>query len=128
VEQLGEHLVGGEHNLVAVIAGLLVILCGHLLLKIFNFAITLAKSVREMDNKKVDHLSKSMEDNTKAVVELSTNLKLLQNRIVETDIFAVKQEASHKRLVATVKELAGDRWSEIQKKVKEDEFIGGDGK
>lgn len=119
MEQL-EHANG----LTSVLSGFLVVFALHLLLKLFNFALSLVTSLRANDNKKMDHLTKSMEENTKAIYALSTDLKNLNNRIVETDLIAAKQEVSHERLVATVRELAGDKWISIQEKIRKDEFIG----
>lgn len=119
-----EHL-SSENGLTNLVAGVLIALCLHLVVKLFNFGLNLVRSLREVDNKKMDHLTKSMEENTKAIYELSAGLQSLNNRIVETDIATTKYEVSHSRLVATVKELAGDQWSTIQEKVRKDEFNHG---
>jgi hypothetical protein len=115
-------------NLAVLVAGLLIVLSLFLVLKIFNFALTLVKSIREIDNKKVDHLATAMERNTTAIIEMSAEMKQFNQRIADTDFSTLQQEAGHRRLVAIVKELAGEQWTEIQRKVREDEFIHGEKK
>lgn len=102
----------------------------HFLLKLVNFAWNLVKALRENDLKKVNHLSDSMEeinktmqDNTVAINSLNREIKILSDRIVETDKVTILQEMSHERLVAVVREMAGDQWTEIQEKIRKDEFI-----
>lgn len=126
MDQILEKLLNGDLSATALIAGLLITLALHLLLRIFNFIVTLAKSVREIDNKKIEHLTKSMEENTKAVYALTADLKTLKDKIIETDVFSTKQKHDNRRIVATIKELAGDRWRDIQKKISEDAIIDGD--
>lgn len=111
------------HGLTSLAAGILIALCLHLVMKIVNTTITVVKNIRESDGKKMDHLMKSMDENTKAIYELNQSLKSLNDRIVESDISAAKTDLNVSRLVATVRALAGDRWAEIQKKVRDDEFI-----
>ena len=105
------------------LAGLIIIFCLHLVAKLINIVITTFKSLRESDGKKLEHLMKSMEDNTRAVYVLNESMKSLNQRIVDSDVSAVKTEMNLTRLIATVRELAGERWTDIQKKIRADEFI-----
>lgn len=115
--------VDSQHGLAPLLAGLIITLGLHLVVLIVKMVINVFKNLRESDGKKMEHLMASMQENTKAVYVLNESMKSLNNRIVETDVSASKMEVSHSRLVAAVKELAGDRWGEIQKKVREEEFI-----
>lgn len=105
------------------IIGFALSLCLYCLAKTAGVIVTIVKSVRESDNKKVDKLSESLEKNTRAVHELTTHLKGLEQRMVDTDKEALKLESRHAMLVAVVKELAGDSWQKIQQKIKDDQFI-----
>lgn len=118
-----ESLLDHEHGLSSLIVGLVIAVGLNLLVRLFNFALQLFKTLREVDQKKLDHLARSMEENTKAINNLSGGLKVLGDRIVETDILASKQEMSHTRLIAVVKEMAGENWGPIQDKVRKDQFI-----
>lgn len=111
-----------DHGLMGLIASLVIALCLHLILKIVSLVIATVKNLREADGKKIEKLMTSMQENTKAIYVLNESLKTLDNRIIETDITTVKNEKNLNRLVAAVKEVAGDRWGEIQKKVRDDEF------
>lgn len=115
--ELLEYLVNHEGGLTQLLAGLVIVLCLYLTRQIIN-------DFRKSDGRKIDDLNASTKENTKALQSLSISVNSLNDRIVETDISASKTDRSLSRLVATVKELAGDRWGDIQKKVKDDEFIG----
>lgn len=112
-----------KEGLTATLAGLVIALCLHLVMKIINMTINIIKGLRESDGKKMDSLIRSNQDNTKAIHELTHEMKALNNRIVESDIGAVKTETNLNRLIETVRELAGEKWAEIQKKVRDNEFI-----
>lgn len=112
-----------QHGLASLLAGLIIAICLHLVVKIVNMVINMVKNLREADGKKLDHLTTSMNENTKAVYVLNESMKQLNNRVVETDISSLKNEQNLSRLVATVRELAGDRWVDIQKKIREEEFL-----
>lgn len=111
-----------DHGWMPLLASLVIALCLHLILKIVSLVIATVKNLREADGKKIEKLMTSMQENTKAIYVLNESLKTLDNRIIETDITTVKNEKNLNRLVAAVKEVAGDRWGEIQKKVRDDEF------
>lgn len=116
--ELLEYLTNHENGLTQLLAGLVIVLCLFLTRQIIN-------DFRKADGKKIDELNASMSENTKAILSLNVSVNSLSDRIIETDISQTKTDRNLLRLIATVKELAGDRWSDIQKKVREDEFYGG---
>lgn len=106
------------------IAALIISVCLWVVMKTIGIAISLFKYLREGDVKKMEKLSESLEKNTRATHELTTQLKGLEQRMVDTDTEALKLERSHVMLIATVRELAGtDKFFEIQKRIKDDQFI-----
>jgi hypothetical protein len=117
------HDVEHSQGLISMLGGLLLAFCLHVVMKIINMGITIVKNLREADGKKIEKLSESLEKNTRAVHELTTHLKGLEQRLVDTDKEALRLESRHALLVAAVKELAGVRWQEIQQKIKDDQFI-----
>lgn len=113
----------GEGHLTYLVAGALIVFCLHLILKMINMGITVIKNLRESDVKKMEKHSHLLEENTRAIHKLTTQLSGLNQRIADTDMNANKLEASHGRLVATVREGFGsDKFFDIQKKIKDDQF------
>lgn len=103
-----DHLVTSEHGITVLLAGLVVVLCLHLVMKI-----------RGEDGKKMDHLSKSMEENTKAIYSLNEQFKYFNQRIADSDVSGIRTERDLVRLKAAVRALAGEKkWTDIQKKIK----------
>jgi hypothetical protein len=106
---VGEALVTSEHGIVVLLAGLIVTLCLHLFWRF-----------RQDDGKKMEHLSKSLDDNSKAIHALSEQFKYFNQRIVDSDKEGIKTERSLEKLTAVVRALAGEKkWGEVQKKVKD---------
>lgn len=112
MEQILENLFNGDHSLTAVMAGLVITLALHLILR-----------VRDIDSKRVEKLTEALDKNTNAISSLSGDMKHFKEKLLENEVFIKKQKTDQRRLFATVKELAGDRWRDIQKKIIEDEIL-----
>lgn len=118
-----EKLLEGNHGIEGLLAALVVSICLHLILKIINLTITAAKNIRENDGKKMDHLSDAMDENTRAILKLNEEVKYFNQRVADHDMLTLKTDRHLRRLIAVVKEVAGERWGPIQKKVDEETFI-----
>lgn len=98
-----------EHGLSGLLAGVIIVLCLHLVMK-----------VRDHDGKKLDHLTKSMEENTKALTVLNSEFKHFNQRVIDADQFGIKTEMGLSRLNDIVRALAGEKkWEQLLKKIKE---------
>lgn len=99
-----EHLINSEHGLAYLLVTACVFLALHFLLKIGEILFDIFK-------KKNDHFS-----------QMSDSMKTLESRltVIERDLNTVLQfRRDFNNLFTAIKLIAGDRWSEIHKKLTE---------
>lgn len=113
-----ESLVSGEHGATALIAGLIIVLVLHLLMKMAEFIFELFNKKNEVTQKNIDNLITSLSMNIEALHRLEERMRSVETKLAEIS----KLKGEFTRLRLALKILAGDSWSNIRKSIAEDEF------
>ncbi len=113
-----ESLIDSQHGASTLLAGLVIILCLHLVLKLAQFLYEMARKKNELSERNIESLSNSLKTAIDSIQ--STNSRLAA---VERDLNEVlKFKLDFRRLFSAVKYIAGDKWPEAKKAMKDYEF------
>ncbi len=100
------------------LAGLIIILALHLIVKVAEFIVDVLKKKNELTEKNIAHLISALSLNTEAVHALEVRMRKVEDQITE----ASKIKIDIRRLFLAIKVLAGDQWTDLKKSITEDDF------
>lgn len=112
-------LLNTENGVPTLLAGIVIILCLHLVMNIVKFLWGFLKKKNELSEKSIERLTISLEANTKAVEKLDHRIAEAEQTIAEIPKF----KTDLRRLFLAVKRIAGDDWKQIYKEIQDDERL-----
>lgn len=110
-----EQLVG-EHGLAGLLAGILVVLALHVVVKTGHFIFDLFKKKHEITDKHIESLIAALSQNVEAIHRLDDRIRLIETSLRDFDKFKLDMRRSFQAL----KFLSGDKWGEIRRMFMED--------
>lgn len=117
-----EHLIDSQHGATVLLAGLIIVLALHLLLKLGEFVFELFKSKESLKEKRVDHLISMVSSNTADIAGIKDQMEAIKKLASAFEEHSKKTEVSTRRIVAALKKITGKEWPEIRKHILEDEI------
>lgn len=113
-----EKVLDGEHGVSGLLAGLIVVLCLHLLTKLGHFIWEFFNKKQEVTEDAIKNLTSVLSANTAATHSLEERLRVIDDELKELSKFKIDVRL----LISAIKELAGDKWPDIRKIIIEDKF------
>lgn len=110
-----EGLIDTQHGTSALLAGIVVVLCLHLLAKIGEFLFEMFKKKEETTEKNLERLTEALKANTELVQKLDSRITAIERDLNEV----LKFRIDFRRLFSAVKFIAGDQWPEAKKAMKD---------
>lgn len=107
-----------DHGTTVLLAGLIIVLCFHLLLGIGKFIYQIFHKKSESADRSVENLTIALRTTTDGLNEIRTRMTVLERDLNEV----LKFRQDFRRLFAAVKMLADDKWPEIRKKIIDEDF------
>lgn len=111
-----EALIDSEHGVAVLLAGITVVLCLHLFLKIGEFLWEIFKKKNEGSEEHISKIDLALTQNTRAVQELRIQVQLLERELIEVHKF----KSDSQKLFSAVKIMAGKQWPRVRKAMEED--------
>lgn len=113
-----EDIVGKGHGLDGLLAGLIIVLCLHLVTKLAHFIWELNKKKQEVTEDAINNLSEKVGSLMHSLITVEERMRALDTKLDELNKFKL----DIRQLISAIKELAGDRWQDIRKIIIEDKF------
>lgn len=113
-----EKLVEGGHGVTALLAGLVIILCLHLIAKLAHFVWEFNQKKHDVTEGSIKNLTSVLAANTSAIIKLEERMRVIENHVQEFNKFKVDLRL----LIQAIKELAGDKWPDIRRIILDDKF------
>ncbi len=99
-------------------SGIVVLLSLHLVIQVGKFVFAMFKTKEKASDEKLMQLSASVQQNTNATAQLSSDFRRMERELGEIS----KYRTDTQKLFSSVKILAGKRWPEIRKAMEDDTF------
>ncbi len=111
-------MLDSKNGVSGMLAGLILILALHLLVKLGEFVFELFKKKNELTEKNIDNLISALSMNTESLHRLEERMRSVETQLTE----ASKLKIDIRMLFAAIKSVAGERWPDIRKSIAEDDF------
>ncbi len=113
-----EKLIEGEHGLTVLLAGLVIVLCLHLIAKIGHFIWEFNQKKHQLTEETIKSLTTMIASNTSAIHSLEERLRHIEKQLESLDKFKIDIRG----LIEAIKYLSGDKWPDIRRIIIEDKF------
>ncbi len=108
-------LLDGQHGATTLLAGLIVVLCFHLLIVIGKFLFELARKKNESAERQNQELAAALKSCTETMTRLDSRITAIERDLNEV----LKFKIDFRKLFAAVKFIAGDKWAEAREAMKD---------
>jgi len=110
--------IDSQHGISGLLASIAVLLALHLVTRVGSFLWDMKKEKDKLSEKTVQDLVAAVDDNTKMVEDLASDLRKFEAAVAELP----KLKLDLRRLFAATRIIAGDEWPEIRDEIMRDEF------
>lgn len=110
-----ESLLDGQHGATTLLAGLIVVLCFHLLIAIGKFLFELARKKSEVADRQNQELAAALTRCTETMQRLDSRITAIERDLNEV----LKFKIDFRKLFSAVKYIAGDKWPEAREAMKD---------
>lgn len=113
-----EKLLESDKGVTVLLAGLVIVLCFHLLLRFGSFLYEIFRKKTESSERNVENLTTALRITSEGLSKLETRMTVIERDLNEV----LKFKQDFRRLFTAVKAIAGDRWPEIRKNIVDEDF------
>ncbi len=116
-----EHLIDAQHGPVALLAGLVIVLALHFLLKLGEFLWKMFLEKNRMRDQSISNLINMVAGNTTDLHRIQDRLSGLEKQSHHMSEHAKISEVNTRRIFAAIKKLSGKNWPTVRKHILEDD-------
>lgn len=113
-----DQLLASDKGVTVLLAGLVIVLCFHLLLRLGTLVYEIFRKKTESSERNVENLTTALRLTTEGLSKIETRMTVLERDLNEV----LKFRQDFRRLFAAVKAIAGDRWPDIRKTIVDEDF------
>lgn len=120
-----EHLpnvIQTNQGIPTLLATIAIALSLQLVMQVWKFIFGLAKKKYEVSEKAIIDMTSELKTNTRALEKVCTRMESVEEDLVIVGRELPKVKVDIRRAFAAMKYMAGDDWSEIRKKLNEEEI------
>lgn len=110
-----ESLLDSHHGATSLLAGLIILLCLHLLMQVGRFLFEILKKKNESYERQIEGLLSALKSNSDTFQKFEHRIAAIERDLNEV----LKFKVDFRRLFSAVKFIAGDKWPEAKKAMKD---------